>query len=155
MIPDKLVEFMHGAVLAFVGTRDARLRPALTWVFGLRASPVSDEITAFVPDVEIDQTRSNLSHNGLIALTVVHPISHECYQFKGKLAAMRPTTDEERAVQEIQRSKVDALLAKLLPGMFVGFILAPSTAITFKVEQAFVQTPGPGAGRPLDLSKEF
>jgi predicted pyridoxine 5'-phosphate oxidase superfamily flavin-nucleotide-binding protein len=155
MIPDKLVEFIHGAVLAFVGTRDAQFRPAVTWAFGLRTSADTDEITAFVPDVEIAQTRSNLSQNGLIAVTVVHPISHECYQFKGKLAAMRPTTEEERAVQEIQRSKLGALLENLFPGVSAGFILAPSTAIAFKVEEAFVQTPGPGAGRPLDLSKEF
>ena len=155
MIADKLVEFIHGAVLAFVGTRDAQFRPAVTWAFGLRTSAATDEITAFVPNVEIAQTRNNLSHNGLIAVTVVHPISHECYQFKGKLTAMQPTTDEERAVQEIQRSKLDALLANILPGIAPGFVLAPSTAVSFRVEEAFVQTPGPGAGRPLELSKEF
>lgn len=155
MIPDRLVEFVHGSVLAFVGTRDAQLRPAVTWAFGLRAAAASDEITAFVPDVEIGQTRSNLSHNGLIALSVIQPITHECYQFKGKLTAMRPMTDEERAVQEIQRSKVGALLDKPFPGLAAGFILVPSTAIAFEVEEAFVQTPGPGAGRQLDLAKEF
>jgi hypothetical protein len=155
MIPDKLVEFIHGAVLAFVGTRDPQFRPAVTWAFGLRTSAATDEITAFVPDVEIAQTRSNLSQNGLVAVTILHPISHESYQLKGKLTAMRPTTDEERAVQEIQRSKLGSLLTNMLPGIAQGYILAPSTAISFKVEEAFVQTPGPGAGRPLDLSKEF
>jgi hypothetical protein len=30
----------------------------------------------------------------------------------------------------------------------------PSTALTFKVDQVFVQTPGPCAGRQLDLSAE-
>jgi hypothetical protein len=71
MIQEKIVDFMHGAVLAWVGTRDARLRPALTWAFGVPVSAARDEVTAFVPDIEIDQTRSSLSQNGLVALNVV------------------------------------------------------------------------------------
>jgi hypothetical protein len=57
MIPDRLVDFAHGAVLTLVGTRDARLRPTVTWAFGARVSAATDEISAFVPDVEIDRTR--------------------------------------------------------------------------------------------------
>ena len=154
MIPDRLVDFVHGAVLALVGTRDARLRPTVTWAFGARVSAATDEISAFVPDVEIDRTRSNLAHNGVVAYTVVDPISHESYQFKGKLAGMRPTTEEERAVQEILRSKIGAKLTMFRPELVTGYTLVPSTALTFKVEQVFVQTPGPGAGRQLDLSAE-
>jgi hypothetical protein len=155
MIPDRLVDFVHGAVLAFVGTRDARLRPAVTWAFGARVSAATDEITAFVPDVEIDRTKTNLAHNGVVAYTVVDPISNESYQFKGKLTGMRPTTDEERAVQEILRSKIVAKLAMFQPELFTGYTFVPSTALTLKVEQVFVQTPGPGAGRQLDLSAEL
>jgi len=149
MIPGKIIDFMHGAVLAWVGTRDARLRPALTWAFGVRVSATGDEVTAFVPDVEIELTRSNLSQNDLVAST-----SHESYQFKGKLTGMRPTTEEERAVQDILRAKVAALLTMFRPELVTGFVVAPSTAISFGVEQVFVQTPGPGAGRQLDLSVE-
>src|SRR4029078_12734316 len=82
MIPEKIVDFMHGGVLSWVGTRDARLRPALTWAFGVRVGSARDEIPPFVPAVEIDQTRSNLSLNDLVALNVVQPITHEAYQFK-------------------------------------------------------------------------
>ena len=65
---------------------------------------------------------------------------------------MRPTTEEERAVQEILRSKLGA--ARDVPARVGYGLFVPSTAITFKVEQVFVQTPGPGAGRQLDLSAE-
>jgi hypothetical protein len=152
MIPEKIVDFMHGGVLAWIGTRDARLRPALTWVFGVRVSAARDEITAFVPDIEIGRTRINLSQNGLVALNVVQPITHEAYQFKGKLTAMRPSTEEEQAVQEILRAKVGSLLIMFPPELVTGFVAAPSTAVTFAVEEAFVQTPGPGAGRALDFA---
>ena len=146
---------MHGAVVAFIGTRDARLRPTVTWAFGARVSASTDEITAFIPDVEIDRTRSNLVHNDMLAYTVGDPISTKSYQFKGKLAGMRPTTEEERAVQGILRGKLGAKLA-VFPSEFVtGYTFVPSTALTFRVEQVFVQTPGPGAGRQLDLSTEL
>jgi hypothetical protein len=65
---------------------------------------------------------------------------------------MRPSTEEEQAIQEILRAKVGSLLTMFPPELVTGFIAAPSTAVTFTVEEAFVQTPGPGAGRPLDLS---
>src|SRR5437763_1850474 len=50
MIPDRLVVFLHGPVLSWVATRNAQLRPTVTWAFGARVSPASDQITALVPD---------------------------------------------------------------------------------------------------------
>jgi hypothetical protein len=155
MLPQRLVDHVHGPVLGWIGTRDARLRPTITWVMGARCAPATDEITLFIPDVEIERTLRNLEHNREVAATFVHPVSHEAYQFKGKFGQTRPTNEEERAIQEIQREKVSALLvniAKFPPELALGFRIYPSTALTYKVEQVFVQTPGPGAGRGLDLS---
>lgn len=145
---------MHGPTLSWVGTRDERLRPTVAWALGARVSAASDEITAFVPDVEAERTKRNLEQNGLVAFTVAEPISHEAYQFKGKLVGMRPSNDEERAVQEIHVSKVISHASHFPRALFAGFTRHPSTALTFRVEQVFVQTPGPGAGRLLDLSAE-
>ena len=150
MIPDKLVAFVHGPTLSWVGTRDGRLRPTISWAFGARVSAAIDEITAFIPDVEAKRTKANLEHNGLVAFTVADPISHEAYQFKGKLMGMRPSSDEEHAVQEIQIRKIVTYAAQYPRELFEGFTLHPSTAVTFRVQQVFVQTPGPGAGRLLD-----
>lgn len=158
MISQRLVDHVHGPVLSWIGTRDARLRPSITWVMGTRASPAGDELTLFVPDIEIARTKHNLEQNGLIAVTYVEPISHDAYQFKGKLVAMRPTTEEERAVQEIHRDKVMAHVVKYTkfpPALILGFRLHPSTAIICRVEEVFLQTPGPGAGKRLDMSAEI
>jgi hypothetical protein len=154
MIPDRLVVFLHGPVLTWVATRDARLRPSVTWAFGARVAAATDQITALVPDVEAERTKRNLEQNGLVAFTAVEPLSHEAYQFKGKLVEMRPSSEEERAVQDIHRSKLIAHVAMFPRELFAGYELYPSTAVTFRVEDVFVQTPGPGAGRMLDLSAE-
>jgi predicted pyridoxine 5'-phosphate oxidase superfamily flavin-nucleotide-binding protein len=155
MIPESLVAFVHGPTLSWIGTRDARLRPSVSWAFGARVSPDRDEITVFIPDIEAEQTKRNAEQNRLIAVTVVDGTSHEAYQFKGKLVGLRPTNEEERAVQDIHRSKVISYIAPVMPhatGLFDNYRLYPSTALTFRVEQAFIQTPGPDAGKRLDLS---
>lgn len=54
-------------------------------------------------------------------------------------------------MQDIHRSKVISYLP-FHPGLFEGYRLYPSTALTFRVGQVFVQTPGPDAGKLLDLS---
>jgi hypothetical protein len=152
MIPDKLVAFVHGPVVSFVGTRDARLRPSVSWVFGARVSAASDEITILIPDIEAEPIKRDAEQNARIAFTVAGPISHEAYQFKGTLVGLRPSNDEERAVQEIHRNKLISHLTMFPNTLFEGFRFSPSTALTFRVEQVFLQTPGPGAGRLLDLS---
>ena len=47
MIPQELVEFLHGPVGFILGTRDARLRPCATWVSGVIADAANDDITMF------------------------------------------------------------------------------------------------------------
>ena len=61
MIPDKLVEFLHGPQIMLVGTRDAKLRPAVDRAFGAVAD-APDSITIFLPDAE--RTLANLADNG-------------------------------------------------------------------------------------------
>ena len=152
MIPDRLVAFVHGPTLSWVGTRDARLRPSVSWAFGARVSPAREEITVFIPDIEAEQTKRNAEQHRLIAFTVVDGRTHEAYQFKGRLVGLRPSSDEERAVQDIHRSKVISHMAPYPKVLFEDLRLYPSTALTFRVEQVFVQTPGPDAGKLLDLS---
>lgn len=151
MIPQRLVDFVHGSVLSWVGSRDDRFRPSVSIAFGARVQAADGLITAFVPDIEADQVKRDFAANGRLAYTVVEAITHEAYQFKGRLVEMRPSTEEERAVQDIHRSKLISRYTAYPETFFGGFTLYPSTAITFRVEEAFVQTPGPGAGEKLDI----
>ena len=151
MIPQDLTDFIQGAVVSWVGSRDDRLRPSVSWAFGARVKAADDLITTFVPDIEADQIKADFTGNGMITFTVVQGISHEAYQFKGRVVELRPTTDEERAVQDIHRSKLISFYSVFPEVLFTGFKLYPSTAVTFRVEEAFVQTPGPGAGDRLEF----
>jgi hypothetical protein len=58
-------------------------------------------------------------------------------------------------VQEIYRSKLlSAMIQAGYPEQFVtllvlGFAYQPGTAITFRAEETFLQTPGPEAGKKI------
>jgi hypothetical protein len=111
-------------------------------------------VTIFVPTARSDRVLRDLQANGRIALGV-SLASHEAYQVKGTYVSSRPTRDPERARQEAYRV---ALLASALEAGYPeaiarpltqGFAYVPSVAITFRAEEVFLQTPGPGAGTRL------
>ncbi len=158
MLTQRLVDFIHGPRGMYVGTRDEELRPAVVLVFGAVADTTEGTIRFFLPEVEGGPTLRNLRGNGMVAMTVLD-VRNEAYQFKGLFVDARPADANDRAVQNIYRSKMLSHLAEVgLPNsdaLVDGYVLEPSTTVTFKVEEVFVQTPGPGAGEKLDISSEL
>ncbi len=154
MIPRNLVEFLHGPVVIVIGTRNDGLMPAITYARGAVVDAENDAVTVIVPDAESETTLENLAHNGAIAVTAGDGISHETYQFKGTCLDVGPSDEHQRAIVDVYTKKLIAhYRAKGVPDeYFGGYVLYPSTAIRFRVEDVFVQTPGPGAGRKLDFA---
>jgi hypothetical protein len=154
MISEKLVEFIHGPVFLSIGTRDERLRPAHTFVIGAVVNQDRETIRCFVPQSRARRIIGNLENNGRIALTAGHP-SHECYQLKGRYVSARPVEAQEVAIQEIYRTKLLAVMLQygypeqIAKPLILGFQYQPAVAITFRVEEIFLQTPGPEAGKKI------
>ena len=154
MIPGRIVEVIHGAAFMHVGTCDERLRPAHAFAIGAVVHADHEAITFFVPEGRSERILSNLRSNGKVALAVGLP-THEAYQLKGSYISSRPTDTKDRTVQEIYRSKL--LAAALQAGypeqvmqpFVLGFVYQPAVAITFRVEDIFLQTPGPEAGKRI------
>jgi hypothetical protein len=154
MIPDRIVEVVHGSAVMFAGTRDERLHPAQTFVIGAVVHPDRETITFFVPESRAERILNNLKSNGRVALAV-SLATHEAYQLKGGYISSRSTDAKDRAVQEIYRTKlVSALLQAGYPEqiakpLVLGLVYQPGIAITFRVEEIFLQTPGPEAGKKI------
>ncbi len=154
MIPDRIVEVIHGPAWMYAGTRDERLCPAQTFVIGAVVHPDQETITFFVSESRSERILSDLKSNGRVALAV-SLTTHEAYQLKGGYVSSRPTDAKDRAVQEIYRSKL--LSATIQAGypeqivkpLVLGYAYQPSVAITFRVEEIFLQTPGPEAGKKI------
>ncbi len=154
MIPDRVVEVLHGPVFIQIGTRDEALRPAHTFAVGAVVHEDRQTVTVFVPTARAARVLRDLTENGRMALGVALA-NHEAYQLKGTYLSSRPTDDADRARQEVYRS---ALLASALAAGFpdaiarpltLGLAYTPGVAITFRVAEVFLQTPGPGAGTLL------
>lgn len=154
MIPDRVVEILHGPSYVQVGSRDDALRPAHTMAVGAVVHDDRQTVTVFVPAARSERVLRDLAANGRIAVGIALA-SHEAYQLKGTYVSSRPTDDADRARQEAYRaallqSAIEAGYPEALARPFcLGFAYAPGVAITFRAEEVFLQTPGPGAGTLL------
>lgn len=154
MLSDRIVEAIHGPAVMSAGTRNEQLHPAHTVVVGAIVHPDKETVTFFVPESRSERILSNLKHNGRVALGV-SLLTHETYQLKGVFLSSRPGDQKDRVVQEIYRSKLLSSMLQfgypeqIVRPMVLGFIYQPAIAITFRVEEFFLQTPGPEAGKKI------
>jgi hypothetical protein len=154
MIPDRVVEMLTGPSFVQIGTRDENLRPAHTYAVGAIVNEDRQTVTVLVPTARAARILPHLQANGRIALGIAQA-SHEAYQLKGTYLATRPADADDLARQEAYRRELlaDALRAgfpeEIARPLTQGFAYTPSVAITFRAEEVFLQTPGPGAGTRL------
>jgi hypothetical protein len=154
MIPDRVVDVLHGPAWIQIGSRDEALRPAHTLAVGAMVHDDRQTVTVFVPAARSERVLRDLTENGQIAVGV-SLASHEAYQLKGTYVSSRPTDDADRARQETHRAALleSALEAGYPPAiarpLVLGLAYTPGVAITFRAEEVFLQTPGPGAGTLL------
>jgi hypothetical protein len=153
MIPERVVEVLRGPAFLHVGTRDADLRPTHAFPLGVVVGDDRQTVTFFINEWRAKRILSDLGNNGRVAFAA-GLLSHEAYQLKGVYLSSRPATDDEIAFQESHRAKLCAQLTQWFPkevaeGLFLGLACRPSVAITFRVEEVFLQTPGPGAGAKI------
>ena len=106
MIPSELVDFVHGPHAIAVGTRDDKLMPNGAIAIGAIVDAESDVITVFVADAYAAGLLDNLNGNRAVAMLVGHGPKHETFQFKGVCVGTRPSTEQEKAIQEIHRTKL-------------------------------------------------
>jgi hypothetical protein len=154
-IPGILIRFLERASVALGCTRGPDLTPRIHWVSGWQLDPDPRSIWGFVPKAFETGLRETVVERGPFALTVEHIGPHECYQFKGRLLELRPSTDADRAVVARCRERFSAAVRVLLPHLahqeaaLNRYILDPAVAVRFEVKEIYLQTPGPGAGSLL------
>jgi len=154
VIPDRVIEVLRGPSIMQLGTRDAELRPAHSYVAGAVVHDDRQTVTFFVNEKRSSKILSNLENNGRVALGFAQ-LSHEAYQLKGSYVSSRPASDEEYAFQETYGASICAALCQWFPeetakALVRGIANRAGVAITFRVEEVFLQTPGPGAGSKMD-----
>ena len=153
MISEELVEYFASGVDVYVATRNDELLPESTLAMGLRVHPDRKTVTVYIPNVTAARTLANLEGkvDAPIALTFCHPPTERALQLKGRCTGVRPSTANDRELQQVFRSALIASFAAVgVPrAQTRGLPWWPSTAVDVEVSELFRQTPGPDAGEPL------
>lgn len=154
-IPGLLQRFLERASVAIAATRGRDLVPRVHYVSGWQLDPDQRSIWGFVPEAFRPGLDETLQEKGPVALTVEHIGPHECYQFKGALTELRPSSAADRAIVARCRERFSAAVRGLLPHLadkdaaLRRYVAEPSVTIRVQVREAYLQTPGPGAGSLL------
>jgi hypothetical protein len=155
MIPPKVIRFLEDrASIGFAASRDDNLVPRGHRVSGWQTDSTGRTITVFVAPAWTAGLVDALRSNGRIAITIEEVGTHETYQIKGRYVSDRAVRPEEIEIANRARERFVRALLALLPGEPVGSMLGPSIptpslAVAVEVQEVFLQTPGPAAGRRI------
>ena len=153
---EDVVEFIESGVSMLVGTRDPKLRPHVMRAAGAVCGADRESVTVYLTKGVADQAVANLTDNGCIALTLSRPYDHRGLQIKGRMLSMRDGVDADRIHQERYLAGfVEHVYIIGLPRSVMRQLrIYPSIAVTFRAEDVFDQTPGPGAGRRFEVGRD-
>jgi hypothetical protein len=147
------VSFVHSGVAVTVATCDEGLKPAITRGWGPEVSADARVLALLVAAPPGSPTRENLEGNGAIVVGFGLPTVARAVQLKGVVDAVRePQSAElERAEQHLRSFCAEAgqlgIPERLARRMFPQ--RSTLVSVTFPIEEAFDQTPGPTAGQRL------
>lgn len=151
----ELLAMMHRGVSVIVSSRDAALRPSIMRALGSDVAPDGSHVTVYLARSQAGQLLQDIASTGWIAVVFSEPFTHLSVQLKASRATQRPARDDDRPVlarylasmeREIERVGFAPPLTRAL----LAHRLEDVVAVGFTPEQAFDQTPGPRAGRPLE-----
>ena len=154
MIPGVMLDFLGRASVAVASTRDAGLVPHVHFLSGWFVDPERRGVVCLLPDSFSAGLAERLVQHPSFALAVEMIGSHECYQFKGRYLDSRRATEADLPVFEACRQRFVDAVTRLFGNRFSEASLRaryrePSLAVRFEVQEIYVQTPGPAAGRRL------
>jgi hypothetical protein len=154
-LSEELVDLVESGVSISVATRDAHLRPECQRVLGVEVGADRQSLTLLVNGALAGRMRANLEDNGHVAIIFSRIADHRAIQLKGTLRSMREGGAHEGAVQQRYLAAFGEQTAPVgLPRAVIRNIhVTPCLALDITIEALFLQTPGPEAGRRLEVER--
>jgi hypothetical protein len=147
----ELIAFLEQGVSLLVGTCDASLTPHSLRATGVRVHDDHRHVTLYLPEVTSRNTVTDVAANPRVAVLASQPLDHRSFQLKGAVTRVGPAPDEARPLVEEYLAGFARVLELVgMPYEVVANLSHwPSVALEFRVEELYLQTPGPGAGARL------
>ncbi len=151
-VPENLAPLLEGLAAVHVATRDSRFVPDEVMAATALLEPDGRRLTVYLPVATSETSLANLRDNGAIAIVLSQPLTHRTVQLKGRAETIRPAREDEREAVERHAAAFDAEVETigLPPAVVRRRAKWPCHAVTFVVEAAYEQTPGPRAGEPIE-----
>lgn len=155
VLDEQHAEFITQRVSILVASCNADRMPSLTRSFGCRVSPDRCTVTLFLSVPRSESLLRDLRAGGAIAVVFSRPSTHETLQLKGASASIVPIEVDDRArMRTYGESLADDIRQIGWQEPFVSALVTvlgeEAVGVSFTPNAAFVQTPGPAAGRRLE-----
>ncbi|MDB4987279.1 MAG: hypothetical protein JWN04_2457 [Myxococcaceae bacterium] len=134
-----------------VGTCDGSSTPHSLRATGMRIHEDGRHVTVYLPEVTSRNTVTDVAANPRVALLLSQPLTHHSFQLKGAVTRVEPAAEADRALIEDYLAGFARVLEVVgMPTEMVMMISHwPSIALEFRIDELYLQTPGPGAGARL------
>lgn len=146
--------FLQRGVSISVGACDDGGQPCLARAIGCKVTDDLRRVTVFISATQATQVLAGIRANGAIAVVFSEPSTHRTLQLKGRETAVSGLNGADMLIVE---RYAGAFARELAPLGFEETVVrtllacppADLVALTFTPSEAYLQTPGPQAGKPL------
>ena len=155
LLDEEHAKFIQGRIAMAAASRGRDNAPSVARVYGCRVSSDRQLVTIFVSTQQSSVLLHDLQDGAPIAVVFTLPSTHQTLQLKGANASIADLQDgDARIMQAYGQAFAGELMSLGYQSGFANAVAAVReggvVAVTFAPIAAFVQTPGPSAGTPLD-----
>lgn len=152
-LSDEVVAFIESGLSIVVGVVGPEGRALTGRALAARVMPDAT-IRLIYAEEGNDAVTATATSGGPIAVTFSAPLSHRTLQIKGFSSRQEDLGPEDEASTRKQTDAFAAILGTVghspaFVQAFTDYRSSPLWVLSFPVQEAFEQTPGPGAGRSL------
>jgi pyridoxine/pyridoxamine 5'-phosphate oxidase len=139
----------HGPAV-LVGAVGADGMPECSRAWGVKLVDDGRAIRFTLPNKGSERLLQHIEENPKLALAFTNMLLMESYQVKGTVVDVSAPTDDDvaRAARHAELFAENAISVGV-PESCHKVRHAPQAVVTLELQQLFVQTPGPGAGREV------
>lgn len=155
MLDSSTITFLHGGCGLLVGTVDEAGVPHAARGQGVTVVSEDPLRLRLLIDVDDTRTRSNVGSGSMVAICSADVPTLTSLQLKGRVLAVEAATDTDVAkhrqyatdfIHDIHRTDGDPL------EMLRRWAYRSVMAMVVEIDESFDQTPGPSAGRRVDVT---
>ena len=150
MITDQIQNILTTGI-GHIGCASSSLKPFHSDVLGVICEQNSSEIACCLNKEYSEPFLNNLVVGSMVSL-FVGAISHEAYNVKGRVTAIRDVQENEKKACDKLRNGIYEPFAALgitkeLADRY--WLKTPDVTVVFEMHKIFIQTPGPDAGKQV------